>query len=77
MTVQDLLEILNDVPDKSIPVILPIEVGFISACNCDTVQFADAEGQEVFAIMPCYCHQLPEEIVVDVLADDFDEISKN
>lgn len=75
MTVYELISILQDVQDKEMPVVMPIEVGFISACVGETGVAKDDEGEDIFVILPCFCHveEVDDtETTLDVLASDFD-----
>jgi hypothetical protein len=70
MSVQDMIDLLEQVDDKSIPFLVPIDAGFVNACKTDTGVALDDQDQQVFVAMPCFCHI--EGVSVDVVADDFD-----
>ena len=72
MTIQDIIEILNDQPDKEAIFLIPVEDGFVAACVADSGPATDRLGNPVFVAMPCNCHN-HEPMIFDVLAEDFDE----
>jgi hypothetical protein len=72
MTVQDLLEILNEVEDKSIPVLVNGDEMFLPACMTDSGIAIDEHNNEVFMVMPCFCHVNDEAIEIDVKANHFE-----
>ena len=70
MTVIELIEILNQVVNKDINIIMPVDGGFLSPCIEDSVVGEDNTGEMVFVIMPCYGHS-DEPISMDIKAEDF------
>lgn len=44
MTVQDFIDILTDTPNKDAHVVMPIEIGFISACVATSGTAKDVSG---------------------------------
>lgn len=74
MTVDDLIETLQLVKNKSIEVIFQNSEGFINACSVDTGIAQDAKVEEVFYIAPCTCHwEENEPIEIAVEANHFEE----
>jgi hypothetical protein len=79
-TIQDVLDILNDIEDKSMPFVIETELGLLAMCPANSVVEPASDGSEVFVMCPCLCHAAEDEdeieIVFDVKAED-SEINLN
>lgn len=72
MTVQDAIDILMDVENKNSVLVIPSEIGFVSACVTESGVGFDESGNPVFVMIPCFCNLRNKTLTIDLKADDFD-----
>ncbi len=75
MNIYELIEWLQEQPDKEMDVLLAAPTGWFSVCSADSGP-EELEGEMFFLLKPCYGHT-EDGITVDLKAGDLGDADKN